>query len=134
VLASGNRRTWTARSYSGPVRIFRINPSKGWHDLVHVLSHWCDYVVNGSGSHDAHHARLELKMIKQVIRRGWLEGKLKREKQWVDPRVIKGNAALDKLERQRALLKKWETKKKRAETAIRKLTRQIKAAERRRVA
>lgn len=53
-----------------------INPHRGWHDLVHMISH----IVNHKAGHKPHgreHARLELGMVKQVLKRGWLQGTLR---------------------------------------------------------
>lgn len=65
-LTSGNRSTWI---WGGEMV---VNPEQGWHELVHLLSHLCE-----RSGHNASHARMELRMIKQVVKRGWLDGRLK---------------------------------------------------------
>lgn len=125
-------RTWTgevrvtsgrrASAIRGGVII--VNPLGGWHELVHLLSHYLS-----PGKHGADHARCEIRMIKEVVRRGWLEGKLKSpEKPLVTVTVdeVRAKRKGRLLER----LRKWESRKKRAETAIRKLRRSIRYYER----
>lgn len=67
-LTSGNRGT----SIRGGA--IHVNPTQGWERLVHSLSHGLL-----SAPHGGEHARLERRMILEVVRRGWLEGKLRQE-------------------------------------------------------
>lgn len=99
-----------------------VNPSLGWEHLVHYLSH----DVERSG-HGARHARMELRMIKEVVKRGWLEGKLKvTPKPALAPRDLKAERAARLLGR----ATRWEAKRKRAETALKKIRRQLRYYER----
>lgn len=53
----------------------------GWRTFVHDLGHCIDYWTGNRRKagrpHSKQHARLEARLAKQVIRRGWLEGKLR---------------------------------------------------------
>lgn len=112
-ITSGNRYTWIRRG------VMYVNPAQGWKGLVHLLSHRLDK----SGSHGAEHARLELRMIKQVVQRGWLEGKL-----LAVPVERPAPSAADRAAERYARLcertSDWERKQKRAMTALKKLARQ----------
>lgn len=112
---SGNRYTYARGG------VLWVNPDKGWRGFIHELSHYVDLEPEG---HSAHHARLELRMIREVLRRGWLDGRLRKEpavkaKPERDPREVKR-------ERIAAAMARWESKAKRAETALAKLRRRAK--------
>lgn len=114
---SGNRRGVAVR-YGTMI----VNPDAGWKGLVHSLSHRCHFRLHpGHKPHDGRgtHAFIERTMIEHIVNSGWLEGKLKR------PESPKG--AIDvkaaRAARIAARIKAWETKRKRAETALRKLNR-----------
>lgn len=124
---AGRRR----HQFDGTARPYAIivNPRDGWHELVHHLSHWW-----GPHGHNAKHARYEMRMIKEVVRRGWLEGALKREPE-PEPAPIpaeeaKALARAMKVERTDAAIERWERKKRRAENALKKLQRRKAALER----
>lgn len=118
VVTSGNR-------YSG-VRFgeLRVNPAQGWRDFVHSLSHNFYWLDSSDKPHAKSHARLELRMIKHVVRSGWLSGALKSkpraERPPEDPRALR-------LQRTQAALKRWRSKARRAATAIKKLERRERA-------
>lgn len=127
----GKRCDWEFREASGRVgtwmgagQIFHINPAGdgghvGWDGLIHNLSHWLYYQTPGYDKpHSKGHARLEARMIKQVLRRGWLSGALQDK-----PKVPK---KADELARIDAKAARWQSKLKRAQTALRKLARQRK--------
>lgn len=106
-VTSGRRYTgWAAGQYW-------VNPERGWHHLVHVLSHLCE-----PSGHNSAHARMELRMIKEVVRRGWLEGRLRSPERApsapVDVRAVRYGRLL---EREVA----WRRRAKRAATALRKI-------------
>jgi hypothetical protein len=135
----GMKKTWT-----GPVKITSgrrytwirwgtmvVNPEQGWHGLVHLLSHYChDRLHPEVHGHNSVHARAEIRMIKEVLRRGWLEGKLRNRPLLPPPVPTPLEVRNEKLERTLAAIKRWETKQKRAETALRKLHRRRKYYER----
>lgn len=131
----------TGRSYLKPIRVgsgriitgyasrgLVVNPNRrhatdaGWRDVVHCLSHaFCPR------PHGGEHARCEIRFIKEVLKRGWLDGSLKDEpkpeKPPVDKRAVKYARTL-------TAIKRWETKAKRADTALKKLRRSLRAQER----
>lgn len=107
-VTSGNRRTWIRRGE------MIVNPSHGWPALVHLLSHYAE-----NGPHGGAHARMELRMIRQVKRRGWLDGKLKLPEK---PLVVR-DPRRERYARILARLSSWEAKLKRAQHAITKLNR-----------
>lgn len=89
-ISSGNRQA-TRMGWVGHFRAAYLNPSKGWRDFVHSLSHDVDWMVNGSSKHGKHHARLEAKMIREVLKRGWVDdGRVKLSKA-DDPHSRPGN-------------------------------------------
>lgn len=116
-LTSGNRYTAPAGD------VFFINPDRygrGWHSLVHSLSHYCHgRVYPGKRGHEGH-AVMEMRLIQEVLDRGWLDGRLKSAPKVRPARNVKAERAA-KVE---ASLKRWEAKRRRAETAIKKLMRQ----------
>ncbi len=115
-VASGNRRNY------GNAFEMRINPSRGWKNMVHELSHELYF-----GPHGGEHARGERRMIREVLTRSWLNGALKDkpkpEKPAVPPRERKYQSIVKRLE-------SWQRKQRRAENACKKLARQMKRMER----
>lgn len=118
-VTSGNRYTWIRGG------VMSVNPEQGWHTLVHFLSHYC-----APGRHGADHARMELRMIKQVIRRGWLDGKLKSEPKPEIPPPTLDAVRAERKQRIEQRIARWESKKKRAETALKKLRKSLRYYER----
>ncbi len=108
---SGNRRTWMRGG------VISVNPDQGWKRFIHDLSHLFDQEPEG---HSKHHARLERRMIREVIKRGYLDGKLRREPVVAKPAP---DARAVKRERIAAAIARWEAKAKRADTALKKLRR-----------
>lgn len=94
----------------------------GWEDVVHLLSH-----AFYSGPHGGQHARFEMRMIKEVIKRGWLSGTLRTAPPAVapaaDPRDVKRARTV-------AAIGRWEAKERRATNALRKLRRSLAAQDR----
>lgn len=127
-VTSGRRFTWVRRG------VMSVNPDRdghrhrGWQALVHDLSHYLHYRINpGVAPHSGAHARLEMRLIKEVLRRGWLQGALrdkpKAEKPKPDEKALKYARTLAAIER-------WEAKRRRAENALKKLNRSLRAQER----
>jgi hypothetical protein len=115
---SGNRYSYIRNG------VLYVNPDRGWHDLVHDLSHYFHARLSDAKPHASDHARLELRMAKEVVRRGWLDGTLK-----TPARAPRAKPSADDVRRQKyarilARAKAWESKRKRAETALKKLRRQ----------
>lgn len=128
-VTSGNR-------YSGYGRrgAIMVNPDKGWRELLHDLSHYFVDIANDGTErgHTKFHARFETKLIREVVRRGWLTGKLRdkpkpaKEATEPDPNA----ARRDKLARLEDRAVKWERKAERAKRALAKLNKQRRYYER----
>lgn len=125
-LTSGNRFTWTYWPKGAAHIGLRVNADKGWRELVHDLSHLFWTRANpGERPHSKFHAAFEGKLVREVIRRGWLDGKLRDD----EPEAV---AAPDLDDKRRAKLarlheraEKWERKQQRAERALAKIAKQI---------
>lgn len=113
-IVYGNLRTYIPRG--------RVNPCHGWWGLVHDISH--DIVPD----HSSKHEWLEKQLAEHVRDQGWLDGKLRR--------LEKPKPPIKEVRYQRVLsrLCLWESKRKRANTAIKKLMRQKAYYERQRMA
>jgi hypothetical protein len=109
------RRCWLS---SQPTR----NLNRGWARMIHDLSHrWHRRRYPNLKDHGGAHADFELEMVKYVCARGWLDGRL-RSKPKVKP-VKAAPTAEQRIEHVRAAMRRWETKRKRAETALATLRR-----------
>jgi hypothetical protein len=106
MFTSGNRHTRMHNSRTVPSI---VNPDRGWHGLVHDISHT---IVH---RHSAKHEWLEGKLAQHVRDAGWLEGRLR-----VEPKPTR---PVQEVRHERVVLRiaAWERKLKRAETALRKL-------------
>jgi len=108
-LTSGNRRTGRHGE------AWLVNPEGGWRHLVHVLSHYAE-----RSGHNGKHARMEMRMIKEVLKRGWLNGTLKPAPKQpppvIDQKMLRRNRAL-------AAVQRWERKLKFAQTMLKKARR-----------
>lgn len=118
-LTSGRRYTWprSGTFYVNPNRDNWSDAPAGWPDLIHMMSHYCfRQLMPHRKPHDSRHLYLERDMVEYVLTHGWLDGKLKpKPKAPVTP---------DRAAQLAARAKRWETKRRRAETALRKITRQ----------
>ena len=96
--------------------VLRVNPSHGWKEVVHVLSHsFFRRLRPNDKPHSVAHARLERDMAALVINGGWLDGKLRpAAKPKADPKQLRYKRTLEGIAR-------WESKAKRAKTALVKL-------------
>lgn len=119
-LTSGNRYT---APRSG---VWYVNPQGhhfgGWKDIVHDISHWAfrrfwPHERRKNGPHAFRHKSIEHVMAKHVVESGWLTGALKRAEPKAKVRDVKADRAARVLIR----LAAWEAKRKRADTAIKKL-------------
>lgn len=126
VLTTGNRYTWV-RNYE-----LRVNAARreyvdgkwvqGWIALIHDLSHYAHSRLNPNlKPHCGAQARIEISMIKEVIKRGWLNGTLKTEakiaKAAPDMRNVRYERICQRIE-------SWERREKRAANALKKLRKQ----------
>jgi len=100
-----------------PTSRFRDSLNRGWRRMVHDISHdvWSAMAPNAK-NHGTWHAELEAEMVAYVVKKGWLSGTLR-------PKVSapRRPGPTDRLATTLAALKRWESKRKRAETAIKKL-------------
>lgn len=124
VITSGNRYTWVRR------RIMSVNPKRrgawepkaGWPDIVHLLAHYCHRTKYPN--HRPHHyseLEIEADLTRYAVENGFHLGRLKRDK---EPKA-KPDKRATKLQSAQEALKRWKTKQKRAETAIRKYRQKI---------
>ena len=93
----------------------------GWKWLVHTISHRTHRIVNkGHDHHGLAHASHEAWLVHEVVSRGWLDGRFKRQekaKPAVDTKQVRYKRIV-------ARIAAWQTKAKRAETALKKLRKQ----------
>ena len=119
-LTSGNRRNRFRRGI--------FNPQRGWHGLVHSVSHAAHRRLHPDDpDHIGRHAYLERRLIEYAVARKWHEGARKRPEK---PMPTKADQRTRRQAALRARLAKWEAKQRRAETAIRKLKGRIRRHER----
>lgn len=109
------------RSWAAPAGSDTSSPrAKGLPRMVHDASHWVFYKLHPTfKSHSAAHADLEKQMIECVLASGWHV-----------PKPVSMPAADDvvsaELANVEARIKRWQTKAKRAATALRNLDRKAK--------
>lgn len=126
-LTSGRRYTYVRGG------VFYVNPGPkhgrgGWDNLVHDISHYVHSIVHPDKSgHDQRHEWLERELREYVVAKGWLDGKLKKPDR---AKPGKREVKHAKLHGIMARLARWQSKAKRAATAIRKLERQRRYYER----
>jgi hypothetical protein len=128
-LTSGRRYTWPRGS------TFYVNPNRGsgleggWRDLVHMLSHYCHRQLwPRHKPHGPNHHFIEKEMVEYILKSGWLDGRLKpKSKAKPDAKSV----AATRLAQLDASAKRWTTKLRRANTALRKIARQRAALARR---
>jgi hypothetical protein len=105
---------------------------RGWGRLIHDVSHLLmRYRHPKFRPHDPPHDQIERDVQTLVELSGWLASPPAPSAQAVAE--FRRQRSQERLESMRTRLAKWTAKRKRAETAIKKLTRQIKAAETRQV-
>lgn len=134
---TGNRHTWIYR-ISGSQEFgisweMTVNAEKGWRDLVHGLSHALVRLCNpGERPHSKFHARFEAKLVKEVIRRGWLSGVLVSgpEGQDAPRRARMRKEAHDPVALRQARIERRQAQVKRLERRIKALTTRLRTARR----
>lgn len=120
-LTTGRRRNDVRRG----VMYVSASPNYGqsaWENLVHDLSHDFAFFAGVASSHGGEHARLERRMIKEVVDRGWLDGALKdaaKPEMTREERIVEER--LTTLARVDVLIEGWERRAKRAVNALKKL-------------
>lgn len=120
-ITTGNRSNDIR--WDGNVLTIFVNPSRGWDNFAHELSHDFWYRANpGERPHSKHHARFEAKLVREIIRRGWLDGKLRdKPAPAIAPDDAKRAKQRAELARIDAAVERWERKAKRAKNALAKL-------------
>jgi hypothetical protein len=99
---------------------------KGWGRLIHDASHYVfEKRYPSARPHDGGHAQLECKMAHYVASRGMLA-----DYPATKPKATKRKTYAERIAHTNALMARWETKAKRAATALRKLKRRVRALER----
>lgn len=124
---TGRRYTWPRRGE------LRINAGHGWKQLVHLLSHWLFRLRHpNERPHGKAHARFERRLIRQVVQRGWLDGRLKTtaKEPTPTPAPVPEQRATAAIEHAERMLAKATTRAKRAETIRRKWERRLRARQR----
>jgi hypothetical protein len=117
----------SGRRYNGPRSgVFYVNPTGhhfgGWRDIVHDISHWSIRLHwSENGNHTPRHAWLERTLAEHVVSSGWLEGKLIRASKQTAPPPDRKAVKQQRIE---AKIARWQSKKRRAENALKKLARQ----------
>lgn len=116
-VTSGNRYTWIRYG------TLYVNPESGWNGfrgIIHLLAHYL-HRRKYPGKRPHHYTELEVEkqMTDYAIAHGFHLGKLKREKR-AKPKPTKLEKAHAAVEAARLAMKKWEAKRKRADTAVRK--------------
>jgi hypothetical protein len=129
VTFRGSFRIGTGRRYTWPrAGVYTVNAERGWHSLVHDVSHWCHRRLRpGKRPHDFRHAMLEREMIQHVVSSGWLDGKLRKP---VAQKPTANDRQRNKLAGILERIKRWEQKERRAQTALAKLAKQRRYYER----
>lgn len=128
-LTSGRRYTYIRSGifYVNPDQRYWTGQGGGWHEIVHGISHYASArLFPKAKGHGPQHAFLERQLIAEVVKRGWLDGKLKRPEK---PKPVVDRNELE-LARIIARAKRWEARRKRAETALKKLARRRRYYER----
>jgi hypothetical protein len=122
VVTSGNRYTWVRRG------VMYVNPNsrwgrKGWPEIVHLLAHYCHSRKHPNARpHDHRELDMEADLTRYAIASGFHLGKLKRPEMAKKP---KPDLKTSRRQAAEAALKRWQTKQKRTETAIKKYRRKI---------
>lgn len=115
---SGNRHTW-CRS-----RTWKINSQTTWEDIIHKSCHWIEYRKYGSDAkiHNLNSFRMEKRFVEYAYKHKWHLGTLiKATKPKVE--VNKDALMIDRLEKN---IISWEKKIKKANTFIKKYSKQLK--------
>jgi hypothetical protein len=111
------RRVWISS------RLRTNHSNKGWARIVHDVSHNIfGHIYPSRRDHDPLHAHYEIEVAKYVVEKGWLDGRL-RPKPKAPPAPKPKPTSSDKLAVVEASMRRWETKAKRAATALKKLRR-----------
>ena len=118
-ITSGNRRNDVRKG------VLNVNPSAGWHDLIHDLSHEVHYRLNPAAKpHDRKQHVIEARMVRYAVAKGWLAGALRKPEKPVEP-VAKVSLRDKRASRARASLARAEHRLKLAQAAVARLTKKV---------
>ena len=127
IITSGRNHTY-CDGYS-----WRVNPDRSWshggvwQQLCHAISHFYSDRMLERG-HSKKHARLELKLAKMMIRRGWMYGTLEREAKPIHVPTA-DEARSKKIELRKSQIVRLERKAKRLSTMLKKAKRSLRMLE-----
>ncbi len=107
-IGSGNRRTWCRWG------VFTVNPDQGWHDINHDMGHWLERQLTGD-AHSNQQLRFERDGALLICRR------FLRDEPYEKPKKSTRDLQAERAARVDANIKRWETKLKRANNALKKL-------------
>jgi hypothetical protein len=97
----------------------RAGGRNGLPRMIHDTSHWLYEAMHPRFlTHSTRHAALEQDMISYVLKKGW---HLPKPPKPAKPKPTKAEARRLKFDATAASIRRWETKAKRAATALRKL-------------
>ena len=109
-IGSGNRHTWLR---SG---VFTVNPEQGWYEINHFMAHFIERRITGA-AHSNSQLRRERNGAHLIVRR------FLRDEPYVEPKKERDMVTV-RAARVDAGIKRWESKLKRAATALKKLNKQ----------
>lgn len=114
----GVRRCWISP-------LVNAGPNRGWQRLVHDISHEIFARRHLTfRPHAGGHAVLEREIVEYVIDSRWLQGSLKPPQR---PKPTGQERRIQRLSRTEAAMGRWESKRRRAERALKKLRRRHQA-------
>lgn len=109
--------SWVSKTPTSPT-----NNGKGWGALIHDVSHDIhDQRTPRLRPHDGAHAKLEAELAAYVVAKGWLTGMLAPKAKPKPTPHARNVATLANLDKR---IGKWNTKYRRACTALKKLSKQ----------
>jgi len=119
-ITSGNRNTWPRNG------TFYVNPDHGWNGfdgIIHLMAHYL-HRKRYPGKRPHHYTELELEkeLTNYAIAHGFHEGRLKAKAR---PSKPKPDRRTTKLQSATEAMKRWEAKRKRAETAVKKYRKKV---------
>jgi hypothetical protein len=110
------RRCWISLQ---PTR----NLNRGWARLVHDVSHiWHSRRMPNFQDHGGAHAAFELEVVRYVLAKGWLDGRLRPRKMPRKPAKARPTSD-QRLTQVLEAKARWEARRRRAEAALARLAR-----------
>lgn len=125
-LTSGRRSTYPR---SG---VWYVNPNernRGLAEIVHSVSHVIHNRVHPHHAGHSFHVSIERHLVEYCLKMRWIEDGFKMKVRAPKAKPTPVDRKVIRLDSARKRLKAWQTKAKRAQTAIKKLAQQIKRTE-----